>query len=161
MAVIGKFRQEDFSVYFFIKNLLGDKVKRVTDSYPYTEIEKDRLEVPSVSIEHANTVDHGGELGSSWFRRTWSIDIFAANDAQRDELSDIIFKELDKSIPIRDYSSGFREDGKSLAGTDLRIIEWAIVEDRSMRPSYAFPSLSEKKFWRMTITFSTITTQAR
>ena len=160
MAVLGKFRQEDFSVYFFLKDLLGDKVKRVVDSYPYTEVENDKLEVPCVSVEHSNTLDTGGELGSSWFRRTWSVDVFAANDAQRDELSDIIFRALDKSIPIKDYSEGFRTDGKSLAGADLRIIEWAGVENRSMRPSYAFPSLSEKKYWRMTLTFSTVTTQA-
>lgn len=161
MAVLGKFRQEDFSVYFFLKDLLGDKVKRVVDSYPYTEVENDKLEVPCVSVEHTGTMDHGGELGSSWFRRTWSIDVFAANDSQRDELSDIIFQALDRAIPIKDYSDGFRSDGKSLAGTDLRVIEWASVDSRNMRPSYAFPSLSEKKFWRMTITFITVTTQAR
>jgi len=160
MVVIGKFRQEDFSVYFFIKDLVGDKVKRVVDSYPYTEVENNTLEVPCVSVEHSQTVDDGGELGSSWFRRTWAIDVFADNDAQRDELSDIIFQALDKSIPIRDYSVGFREDGKAKSGADLRIIEWASVEDRSMRPTYAFPSLSERKFWRTTITFSTVTTQA-
>jgi hypothetical protein len=67
---------------------------------------------------------------------------------------------LDNAVPIRDYSSGFRTDGKSLAGADLRIIEWANVERRVMRPTYAFPALSEKKFWRTTITFNTVTTQA-
>lgn len=160
MVVLGKFRQEDYSIYFFIKDLLSGKVDKIVDSYPYTEIESSVLEVPCVSVEHSLTVDDGGELGSSWFRRTWSIDIFAVNDGQRDELSDIIFQALDRSIPIRDYSSGFRPDGKSVAGVDLRIIEWAVVEDRSMRPSYAFSSVAEKKFWRTTITFSTVTTQA-
>ncbi len=161
MVVIGKFRQEDFSIYFFIRGLIGGLVEnRVVDSYPYTEIEEDTLKVPSVAVENSLTVDEGGELGSSWFRRTWAIDVFAPNDAQRDELGDTIFKALDNAIPIRDYSGGFREDGKSLAGVDLRIIEYAIVEDRSMRPTYAFTSLSERKFWRTTITFTTTTTQA-
>lgn len=160
MTVVGKFRQEDFSVYFFIKDLVGDRVGRIVDSYPYTEIEDSTLTVPCISVEHTKTVDEGGELGASWFRRTWTVDVFAVNDAQRDELADEIFQALDNSIPIRDYSSGFREDGKSLAGADLRIIEWAAVEDRTMSPSYAFPALSEKKFWRATITFSTVTTQA-
>lgn len=159
MTVIGKFRQEDFSVYFFIKDLVGSKAK-IVDSYPYTEIENNTLEIPCVSVEHSLTIDEGGELGSSWFRRTWSIDIFAGNDAQRDELSDLIFQALDNSIPIKDYSGGFRSDGKSLAGGDLKIIEWANTENRSMRPTYAFPMLSDKKFWRTTITFSTVTTQA-
>jgi len=140
--MISKFRQEDFSIFFFVKDLLGSKVKRVLDSYPYTEIENDTLDVPCASVEHTLTVDEGGELGSSWYRRTWVIDIFADNDAKRDELSDMVFKALDNSIPIKDYSSGFRTDGKSLAGADLNIIEWANVENRSMRPVYAFPSLA-------------------
>lgn len=159
MVVFGKFRQEDLSVYFFIKGLIGSKVKRVVDSYPYTEIENDTLEVPCVSIEHSQTVDDGGELGSSWFRRTWAVDVFAITDTQRDELGDIIFQALDGSIPIRDYSQGFKNDGKALSGADLRIIEYALVEDRTMRPTYAFASQSEKKFWRMTVTFTTQTTQ--
>ena len=159
MTVVGKFRQEDFSVYFFMKGLVGSLVKKVVDSYPYTEIETNALEVPCVSVEHSLTVDSGGELGSSWFRRTWTIDIFADNDAKRDELSDMIFQALDNSIPIRDYSSGFREDGQSLSGADLRIIEWAIVENRTMRPVYSFVTLQSDKFWRVTITFNTVTTQ--
>jgi hypothetical protein len=158
--MVGKFRQEDLSIYFFIKDLFGSKVKRVVDSYPYTEIENNELKVPCVSVEHSLTVDEGGELGSSWFRRTWAVDIFADNDTQRDELSDMLFKALDNAVPIRDYSNGFRPDGKSLAGADLRVIEWANVERRVMRPTYAFPALSEKKFWRTTITFNTVTTQA-
>lgn len=160
MVILGKFRQEDYSIYFFIKDLLSGKVDKIVDSYPYTEIENNSLEIPCASVEHSLTVDDGGELGSSWFRRTWSIDVFAINDTQRDEISDIVFQALDRSIPIRDYSGGFRSDGKSLAGGDLRIIEWAVVEDRSMRPTYAFSSVSEKKFWRITITFNTVTTQA-
>jgi len=157
---ISKFRSEDFSVYFFIKDLIGSLVKRVVDGYPYTEIESETLEVPSVSVEHTQTMDDGGELGASWFRRTWAVDVFAVNDAQRDELGHLVFDALDKSIPIRDYSSGFRADGKGLAGQDLRLIEYAAVEDRMMRPTYAFTTLSEKKFWRMTVTFVTVSTRA-
>lgn len=154
-----KFRQEDFSIFFFIKDLLGNKVQRVVDSYPYTEIENNTLDIPCASVEHVQTVDRGGELGSSWFRRTWAIDIFADNDVKRDELSDTVFQALDNAVPIRDYSGGFRQDGKSLAGTDLTIIEWTMPENRRLRPVYAFSSLSDKKFWRTTITFDTVTTQ--
>jgi len=160
MAVVGKFRNEDFSVFFFVKDLLGSKVLRVVDSYPYTEIEDNTLEVPCASVEHSQTVDDGGELGSSWFRRTWAIDVFGVNDSQRDELSDLIFQALDNAITMKDYSGGFRADGKSIAGTDLRVIEYANVEDRTMRPTYAFTSLADKKFWRTTITFTTVTTKA-
>ena len=160
MAIIGKFRQEDLSVYFFIKELLSGKVSNIKDSYPYTELESSTLVVPCVSVEHSHTVDTGGELGGSWFRRTWAVDVFALNDTQRDEIADLIFMALDMSIPIKNFSSGFRADGKSLAGADLNVIEYAVVEDRSMRPTYSFNSLADKKFWRMNMTFSTITTQA-
>ena len=160
MVDVGKFRNEDFSVYFWLRNLVGDKVDRVIDSYPYTEIENDTLVVPSVSVEHSQTVDEGGELGASWFRRTWAIDVFGVNDAQRDELADIVFKALDGAIPIRNHSTGFREDGKSLLGLDLPLIEWMNPEDRMMRPTYAFGLHADIKFWRATITFSTVSTQA-
>lgn len=160
MVTISKFRNEDLSVYFFVKDLLGDKVQRVVDGYPYTEIEEGALEIPSVSVEHTNTYDDGGELGASWYGRSWAIDVFADTDVKRDELAHLIFDALDRSIPIKDYSAGFRRDGTSLAGTDLRVIEYATVSSRSMRPTYAFASMSEKKFWRMVITFNTMTTRA-
>jgi hypothetical protein len=160
MAVIGKFRQEDFSVYYFVKEVLGSRVVKVIDSYPYNDVSNHTLTVPCASVEHTQTLDRGGELGSSWFTRTWVIDVFGKNDAQRDELADVLYEALDHDIPIRDYSGGFRDDGKSIAGADLRIIEYASVRNRSMRPAYAFSSLSEDKFWRTTITFDTVTTHS-
>ena len=160
MVALGKLRNEDLSIYFFIKDVLSGKVDKILDGYPYTEIESDTLETPSVSIEHRQTSEEGGELGATWFRRGWSIDVFANNDGQRDELTNLIFTALDLSIPIKDYSSGFRaSDGKSLLGVDLRIIEWMSPEDRMMRPTYGFDLYAKLKFWRASLTFSTVSTQ--
>jgi hypothetical protein len=160
MVTLNKLRNEDLSIYFFVKDTLSTRVQKLVDGYPYTEIENGTLVVPSASIEHRQTTEEGGELGSSWFRRNWAVDIFAVNDGQRDELSGMIFDALDVSIPVRDYSSGFRaETGKSLLGTDLTIIEYISPEDRMIRPTYGFDFYAKLKFWRATVTFTTVSTQ--
>ncbi len=169
MTVTGKFRNEDLSVYFFIKGIalgdgrtLGDVVANFVDGYPYNEIESNTLVIPCIATEARMTSDEGsGELGASWFRRSWEITIFANTDTQRDEFADRIFQALDSAIPIRDYSVGFRKDtGKSLAGTDLRIIEYMNPDNRTMRPTYAFNMYAKIKYWRTTVSFETVSTQA-
>jgi hypothetical protein len=163
----GKFHNEDLSVYFFIKTLdidgteLGD-IARIVDGYPYNEIEEGTLVIPTVSIEAGLTSDeNAGELGASWYRRVWSVDIFAQTDVQRDDLADRIFQALESAIPIKDYSSGFRKDtGLSVAGTPLRIIEYMNAEGRTMRPSYGFNLYQKVKYWRSTVSFETVSTQA-
>lgn len=157
--MVGKLRNEDYSVYFFVKDALTSKVDRILDSYPYTELEDETLQLPCVSVEHLQTNETGGELGNTWFRRTWAIDVFAVNDSQRDEISDVVFQALDGTIPIKNYSSGFRADGKSILGADLTIIERGVPEDRMMRPVYSFDTFTKLKFWRVTIIFSMTTTQ--
>ncbi len=164
----GKFRNEDHSIFFFIKNIslngktIGETVSKIVDGYPYNELENGTLVIPCVSIEHVLTSDEGvGELGASWFRRSWEIDIFANTDTQRDELADRIFQALDVAIPIKDYSVGFRKDtGKSLVGADLRIIEYINAENRRIRPSWNFNLFAKIKYWRNTVSFDTISTQA-
>jgi len=165
--VTGKFHNEDLSVYFFIKDIVVDgsttigDVVRIVDGYPYNEIEEGTLTLPTVAIESSMISDEGGELGASWFRRTWSIDIFAQSDVQRDDLADKIFQALDKAIPIKDFSEGYRkETGKSIAGTDLRIIEYMNPENRTIRPTYAFNLYAKIKYWRTTVSFETVSTQA-
>ena len=167
MSTVGKFRNEDLSVFFFVKMLtingkpLYQVVNKVVDGYPFTDIESSTLQVPCVAIEHVYTADGAGEMGSSWFRRSWEVTIFAETDTQRDDLSDRIFQALDGVIPVRDYSGGFNRDtGKSLIGTDLRIIENILPEDRMMRPTYSFSLFQKITYWRTTITFDTVSTQA-
>jgi len=168
----GKFRNEDFSVYFFIKFIdidgtpLGKTgqigIANIVDGYPYNEIEEGTLIIPTVSIEASMTSDeNAGEMGASWFRRTWVIDIFAQTDVQRDDLADRIFQALDVSIPIKDYSEGYRKDtGKSKSNQPLRIIEYMNPESRTIRPIYAFNLYAKIKYWRATVTFETVSTQA-
>jgi hypothetical protein len=159
----GKIRNEDLSVYFFVKDLLAGKVSNIVDSYPFTEIVNDKLILPTVSVEHRQTEDMTGvgELGASWFRRSWVIDIFAETDTKRDDIAELIYNALDVAMPIKDYSLGYRKDtGKSLLGTDLRIIEYVQPEDRVMRTIYSFNEYNKLKFWRVTINFSTVSTQA-
>jgi len=163
----GKFHNEDLSVYFFIKSIevddsttIGD-IARVVDGYPYNDIEEGTLTLPTVAIEVMLTSEEPGELGANWYRRSWSIDVFANNDVQRDDLADKIFNALDVAIPIRDYSSGYRKaTGLSLAGTELSIVEYMNPENRTIRPTHAFNFYSKIKYWRSTVSFETVSTQA-
>ncbi len=164
----GKFRNEDLSIYFFLKSVdigggqtLGQVVTLV-DGYPYNQIEDGTLVVPSVAIEHRTTSDADvGELGASWYRRTWEVNVFANSDTQRDDLADYIFQALNGVIPKKDFTQGYRKDtGKSLSGADLRVIEHMNVENRTMRPTYAFNLYQKIKYWRVTIVFETVSTQA-
>lgn len=163
----GKFHNEDLSIYFFIKTLdisgteLGS-IARVVDGYPYNEIEEGTLTLPTVAIEAGVASDeNAGELGASWFRHAWSIDIFARTDVQRDDLADRIFQALGNAIPIKDYSLGYRKDtGLSVAGTPLRIIEYVNAESRTIRPTYGFNLYQKIKYWRTTVSFETVSTQA-
>jgi hypothetical protein len=163
----GKFHNEDLSVYFFVKTLdingtpLGN-IATIVDGYPYNEIEDGTLTLPTVSIEAGMTSDeNAGELGASWFRRNWSIDIFAQTDVQRDDLADKLFQALNNAIPVKDYSGGYRKDtGLSPAGVALRIIEYINAENRMMRPTYGFNMYQKIRYWRSTVSFETVSTQA-
>ena len=169
MTVTGKFRNEDLSVYFFVREIsigggrvIGDVVANIVDGYPYNELESSTLVIPCISIEARLTTDeNAGELGASWFRRSWAVDVFANTDTQRDEFADTIFQALDMSIPIKDFSEGYRKDtGKSISGADLRIIEYVNPSSRTIRPTYAFNLYAKIKYWRTTISFDTVSTQA-
>lgn len=159
---VNKLRNEDLSIYAWLLELIGDKVKRVVDAFPYTEIEDSTLVIPSASVQHRLTEEGTGELGSSWYRRTWAIDVFADNDSQRDELGGIIYDALDFAIPIKDFSGGFyiinNVAKKDAIGTDLSVIELISPEDRVMKPMYSFgdPSIT---YWRVTIVFDTESTK--
>jgi hypothetical protein len=158
---VGRLRNEDLSMFFFIKELLSGKVTTIVDGFPYTEIDNQVLVVPSVSVEHMMSSETRGELGSPWVKRSWELNVFAQNDTQRDEIAETLFKGLNLSVPIRDYSGGFRkETGKALAGTDLPILEWVQPEERSLRPAPQFMTKQQAKYWRLTISFSTVSTDA-
>ena len=161
MVTVGKFRNEDLSMYFFLKDMLDGKITKIVDGYPYNEIESGSLTVPCASIEHRQTSDEGvGELGASWFRRDWIIDVFATSDTQRDEVADIIFQALDSAISIKDFSGGYNKDtGKKISGADLDVLEYVNPEDRMMRPTYGFNLYARIKYWKITITFETVSTQ--
>jgi len=164
---VGKFVSEDLSIYFFIRDIDIDgsslgSIATVVDGYPYNDIERSALVLPTVSVECTATTDTGvGEMGASWFKRSWEINVFAETDVQRDDMSDRIFQALEVSIPIKDFSGGYRKStGLSPAGVALRVIEYANAENRWIRPTYGFNLYSKLKYWRSSISFDTITTSA-
>ena len=86
-------------------------------------------------------------------REKWEELVSKAPFAQKLVNENMVYKTKEEQL------EAVRQDGKSIAGADLTIIEWTMPENRRMRPTYAFPSLSDKKLWRTTITFDTVTTQ--
>jgi len=155
MSVVDKLRNEDYSVLKYIESTVSTLSTsiRVVDSFPYNELQKETLQVPVVAVEHTQTAEEAIELGSSGYRRNWTIDILAGSDVERDAIGHSIFQALDNSIPIKDFSGG-------VSGSNQPIIEYAIVEDRTMEPLHTFDEYSRLKFWRMVVRFSTVTTQA-
>jgi len=149
-----KLRNEDFSMYYFIKNTLTD-VPNITikDAYPYNEVEQGTLTLPTVSIEHTQTIEEGLQLGDDWVRRMWTIEVFAKTDTQRDEISELIYDSLNVSVPIYDYVTNKLTDTYPPSfSVDYRIQP----EDRLIRPIYSFNEYNLYKFWRASITFETI-----
>jgi hypothetical protein len=156
---VNKLRNEDLSILYFIKDLLSSIVSNVLDGYPYNSLQDEKLILPAVAIEHDRTAEEAGELGSNWTEREWSVYIFAATDAKRDEIMGAIFDGLSAAIPIKDFSGGYNSDtGKSKAGLDLRVIEYVTPDNRVLRPLYDFSSYMQNKFFRGKITFRTVST---
>lgn len=149
-----KIRNEEYSIFYY----LGDQLVvyptvKIVNGFPYNELQAEKLSLPSISIEHASTAEYAGELGAvSYLRRSWIVDVFAATDVQRDELVNIIWRALENSIPIKDYTTGFPP-----GTTNQSIIDYMQVEDRTWRPVNSFQEFSRLKYWRANLVFYSIT----
>ena len=77
-------RLEDLSAYYFLNNLFASSGVTVVDAFQDSD-----LVIPTVSIETDTLEALKYELGNKQRLnfRTWYIDIFAANKAQRDEMA--------------------------------------------------------------------------
>jgi len=142
-------RKQDLSIFFWLQDEVlvspYDTVL-VVDGYP----EQD-LVIPSVAIEGQRLSIDPFELGNRRGQRdrAWNIDVFAANKAQRDEISSIIINELeDNRIAVYDYDEGFPPIVVTQLGT-------LIPSNIEVIPIRIFPDLVEKLYWRSSIRFIT------
>ena len=142
-------RKQDLSVFYFLKNLFSAYTfVNIEDGFPENE-----LQLPTISVEAEDIRRVPLELGNriGLHPRIWSIDVFAKNKAQRDEFAYLIFDSLEQDyVLVYDYDEGFPP---SVSPTQLGTL---ILQDQRLEVVRIFPQLTEKLYWRMSITFSTI-----
>jgi hypothetical protein len=98
-------RLEDLSVFYYIQDLFSDATYiNIVDGFP-----TEKLVVPTVAVE-ANVIESVPfEMGSRnrLQYRTFSIDVFAKNKSQRDDISYRVINALEEPIPVNNYNEGF------------------------------------------------------
>jgi hypothetical protein len=141
------YRKQDLSVTYFLKDLFSaETFIRIEDAFPDGE-----LQLPTISVEADDTQRVPFEMGNRVGQRNriWFIDVFAKNKAQRDEIGYRIFDAIELGIPVYDYDEGFPP---SVSPTEIGSLE---ILDLTARVIRILPQLTEKLYWRITISFST------
>jgi len=138
--------KKDLAVYYFTKDLFTDVDGiKIVDEFP-----KQLLELPTISIE-ASTLDASQllQMGDTEriIIRTWYIDIFAANKAQRDEYAYRILSALEGKICVFDYDEGFPPQ----ALTQLGCLQPEQIRLEIIR---ILPELVDKLYYRSSISFT-------
>lgn len=137
-------RKEDLSVYYFVSDLfLGTNVT-VVDAFPEV-----LLTIPTVSVETDRLAAVKFELGNKdrLQIRTWYIDVFAQNKAQRDEMTYLVVNALESCIPVYDYDLGFPP-------TVIPQIGCLDIDDIRASWVRVMPQLVDKMYYRTSIMFT-------
>lgn len=98
-------RKQDLSLFYYVQSLFSAYPQiTIVDEFP-----EQLLTLPTVSVE-AKTIDtYPIQLGS--FRRVrlrfWTINVFAQNKSQRDEMAYTLISSLEDVFPVYDYDLGF------------------------------------------------------
>ena len=145
-------RLQDQSILFWLKGVVPNTVT-VVDAFPTSLTSADpQLVLPTVSIDAARLQKNPFELGNYRGRedRFWSIDIFASNKTQRDDLAYLISNELEKNVPVFDYNQGFPP---SYSPVQLGALDVANIE---IQPIYVFRDLVQTLYWRSKVTFTSV-----
>lgn len=144
-------RKQDLSVYYFLVDMFSayDFVN-IADGYPDEE-----LVLPTISVEAMDVDSIPHELGNraGLKDRFWNIEVFALNKAQRDEFAYLIMDNLEVGVSINDYDEGFPPDviPTKIGALDISNLTLTVVT--------IFPTIQEKLYWRMSITFTSIFNQ--
>lgn len=137
-------RKELLSMYYWIKDNIGlSNLVNVIREYKKGE----DLVPPTVSIGYEDVTNLPFELGNEdgIDERFWAVEIYAESPAQRDDLAEIVYKNL-KKVPVYNYDEGFVSPSR---------IGTLIVRNKRNTPIIVFEDLVEKIFWRRSITFTT------
>ena len=144
-------RKQDLSVYYFLVDMFSayDFVN-IADGYPDEE-----LVLPTIAVEAMDVDSIPHELGNrvGLKDRFWNIEVFALNKAQRDEFAYLIMDNLEVGVSINDYDEGFPPD---VVPTKIGALD---ISNLTLTVVTIFPTIQEKMYWRMSITFTSIFNQ--
>ena len=139
-------RKEELSMYYYIRDNLPSIVT-MKDGFP-----PDELVLPTVSVEGGSYSDVMLELGNreGLRERLWSIDVFAKNKPQREDLGELIYNLFlpNQIVEVYDFELGDEEPYPPQIGV-LR------VQSRNSESIVVFRDLVEKLYWRRRITIVT------
>ena len=123
-----RLRLTDISLYYHVKNILHKESMntidegaqaniyrtevpyyvKVMDEYP--DVYKEDIVLPTLAVDHSVSDEAGLQIGGGyWSFRDFQIHIFASTDAERDDLSEIIYEGFDQGTHLRDFNVGFPE----------------------------------------------------
>lgn len=139
-------RKLDLSVYYYIVNTFSDApFIKILDGFP-----DQLLEVPCIAVELDNIETNPSELGNRHRNRvrTWYIDIFAADKAQRDEYAYRLMDYLENDVPVYNYDEGFPPSSSPSRIGCLK------TDDIRMQIIKVIPELTEKMYHRSVIFFT-------
>ncbi len=144
-------RKQDLSVYYFLEDMFSAYgFVNIVDGYPDEE-----LVLPTISVEAMDVDSIPHELGNrvGLKDRFWDMEVFALNKAQRDEFAYLIMDNLEVGVSINDYDEGFPPDviPTKIGALDISNLTLTVVT--------LFPTIQEKLYWRMSITFTSIFNQ--
>jgi len=139
-------RKLDLSVYYSIVDTFSSApFINVTDGFP-----EEGLTIPTIAVEIGDIDTYPSELGNRVRGkiRTWYIDIFAADKAQRDEYAYKLMSALESNIPVYDYDEGFPP---SSAPSRIGSI---VTDDIRLQIIKVLPELTEKMYYRSLVVFT-------
>jgi hypothetical protein len=142
---MGLERKQDLSIYYWLVGLfapISSSIK-IEDGFP-----GDKLTLPTISIEGDNIRLRPLELGNRRGKRQriWTIDVFAKNKAQRDEMTTTVLDDIETGIVVYDYDQGFPPISVPQIGTLLPF-------DIDVSTVRMFDQMMENLYWRNAIRF--------
>lgn len=135
-------------IYSMTDTLSGYPQVTITEEYP-----EDTMVLPTVALIEKPIYISPKELGNRIGKRQrdWIIEVFANSRAQRDALAITILDDIEPGIEVYDYDLGFPPSVTPPQIGTLRIIPNTL----SITPTFVFPELVEKLYWRSSIHFMT------
>lgn len=103
-------KKEYLAMYYFLEDTLsGLGIVNVVNGYP-----KEGITLPTVALSWTRLTGQALELGNSKLlkRVDFNIDIYAANESQRDDLCYVLFDAFDAPIPVWDIVNGIKTTTK-------------------------------------------------